>query len=124
MGARRGPQQIPFVLSGIRAVLNRVVLPLALVVLGSWVALIFVSGFDFFATEWLWIAVLLFVINFTLGLGAGLPNLNRMLVLLESGQAAERMDEVRARASRQRLLGMVQGLIVLVILGLMVWKPG
>lgn len=124
LAAARGPQNVPLVLAGIRAILNRVVIPLALVVLGTGVALIFVSGFDFFASEWLWIAVLLFVINFTLGVGAGLPNLNRTLALLESGQAAERMDEVRARAARQRLLGILQGVIVLVILGLMVWKPG
>jgi hypothetical protein len=88
------------------------------------VALIFVSGFDFFASEWLWIAVLLFAVNFTVGVGAGLPNLNRVLAIFESGQAPERLDELRARSSRQRLLGLIQGLLVLVILGLMVWKPG
>lgn len=124
LAAARGPQNIPLVLTGIRSILNRVVIPLSLVVLGTGIALIFVSGFDFFATEWLWIAVLLFVINFTLGVGAGLPNLNRTLALMESGQAAGRMEEMRARGARQRFLGMAQGLILLVILGLMVWKPG
>ncbi len=124
LAAARGPQNIPLVLTGIRAILNRVVIPLALVVLGTGVALIFVSSFDFFASEWLWIAVLLFAVNFTVGVGAGLPNLNRVLAIFESGQAPERMDELRARSSRQRLLGLIQGLLVLVILGLMVWKPG
>lgn len=124
LAAARGPQNVPLVLAGIRAILNRVVIPLALVVLGTGVALIFVSGFDFFASEWLWIAVLLFAVNFTVGVGMGLPNLNRVLAIFESGQAPERMDELQARGSRQRLLGLIQGLLVLVILGLMVWKPG
>jgi hypothetical protein len=115
---------VPFALRTLRTLITRMVAPLAILLLLSGIALILVAKWDLLANEWLWIAILLYLTNLTLNLGVGLPNLSAILGILSSGEAPQRMGEIQARGRRQRVLGMTSGLIILVILGLMVWKPG
>jgi hypothetical protein len=121
---KAGPEQVPFTLRVLHTLITRMVAPLAILLLASGIALIFAAGWDLVANEWLWIALVLYLVNLTLNLGVALPNLNAILAILESGEAQQRMAEIGTRGKRQRLLGMTSGLLVLVILGLMVWKPG
>jgi Predicted integral membrane protein (DUF2269) len=124
MARKAGPEHVPFTLRVLHTLITRMVAPLAILLLLSGLALIFVGGWDLLANEWLWIALTLYTINLALNLGVGLPNLNAILGILSSGAVAQRMAEMEARGRRQRLLGMSSGILVLVILGLMVWKPG
>jgi hypothetical protein len=124
MARKAGPEQVPFALATLRTLITRMVAPLAILLLASGIALILVAGWDLIANEWLWIALTLYVVNLSLNLGVALPNLGAVLGILTSGQAAQRQAELEARGRRQRLLGMTSGLLVLVILALMVWKPG
>jgi Predicted integral membrane protein (DUF2269) len=124
LARKSGPEQIPFTLRVLHTLITRWVAPLAIILLASGIGLILVGGWDLVANEWLWIALVLYVINLSLNLGVALPNLNAVLGIMTSGQAPQRQAELEARGRRQRLLGMTSGLLVLVILGLMVWKPG
>lgn len=121
---KAGPEQFPYTLRVLNTLVSRMVAPLAILLLLSGIGLILVAPWDLFANEWLWIALTLYMINLVLNLGIGLPNLRTVLAILSSGQAPQRMEEVQARGRRQRLLGIASSLLVLVILGLMVWKPG
>jgi uncharacterized membrane protein len=124
MARKAGPEQVPFALRTLHTLITRMVAPLAILLLASGIALILVGEWNLIANEWLWIALTLYVVNLTLNLGVALPNLNAVLGILASGQAPQRQAELETRGRRQRLLGMASGLLVLVILGLMVWKPG
>jgi hypothetical protein len=124
MARKAGPEHVPFALRTLHTIITRMVAPLAILLLLSGIGLILVAKWNLFANEWLWIALILYLINLTLNLGVALPNLNAILGILASGEAPQRMSEIEARGRRQRVLGMTSGLIVLVILGLMVWKPG
>ena len=121
---KAGPEHMPFTLRTLHALITRMVAPLAILLLLSGIALILVVPWNLFTNEWLWIALTLYTLNLVMNLGVGLPNLNAILGIMASGQAPQRMDEIQARGRRQRLMGMTSSLIVLVILGLMVWKPG
>jgi hypothetical protein len=124
MARKAGPEHVPFALRTLHTIITRMVAPIAILLLLSGIALILVAKWDLLANEWLWIALILYLINLTLNLGVALPNLNAILGILASGEAPQRMGEIESRGRRQRALGMTSGLIVLVILGLMVWKPG
>jgi uncharacterized membrane protein len=124
MARKAGPEHVPFALRTLHTLITRMVAPLAILLLASGIALIVVGEWNLIANEWLWIALTLYVVNLTLNLGVALPNLNAVLGILASGQAPQRQAELETRGKRQRLLGMASGLLVLVILGLMVWKPG
>ena len=124
MARRAGPEHVPFALRTLHTIITRMVAPLAILLLLSGIGLILVAKWDLLANEWLWIAIVLYVINLTLNLGVALPNLNAILAILGSGEAPQRMGEIASRGQRQRVLGITSGLIVLVILRLTVWKPG
>jgi Predicted integral membrane protein (DUF2269) len=124
LARKAGPEHVPFALGTLRALITRMVAPLAILLLASGIALILVADWDLIANEWLWIALVLYTVNLALNLGVALPNLNAILGIVSSGEVPQRMAEIEARGRRQRLLGMTSGILVLVILGLMVWKPG
>ena len=124
LARKAGPEQMPFTLRVLHTLVTRMVAPLAILLLLSGLALILVVPWNLFTNEWLWIALVLYTINLIMNLGVGLPNLRAILGIVSSGQAPQRMEEIQARGRRQRAIGMVASLIVLVILGLMVWKPG
>ena len=123
MARKAGPEHVPFTLRTLHTLITRMVAPIAILLLLSGIALIVVAKWDLLANEWLWIAIILYLINLTLNLGVALPNLNAILGIISSGQAPQRMAEIEARGRRQRALGMTAALIILTILALMVWKP-
>jgi hypothetical protein len=124
LARKAGPEHVPFTLRALHTLITRIVAPLAILLLASGITLIFAARWDLVANEWLWIALVLYTFNIGLNLGVALPNLNAILAIVGSGEAPQRMAEIEARGRRQRLLGMTSGFLVLVILGLMVWKPG
>jgi hypothetical protein len=124
MARKAGPENLPFTLQTVRFIITRMVIPMAVLLPFSGLALIYVGEWDLWSQPWLWIAIVLYTVNFGINTLVSLPNLNAILAILTSGQAGERMAEIQARGKRQRALGITAGLLVLIILGLMVWKPG
>ncbi|MGH2724096.1 MAG: DUF2269 family protein [Actinomycetota bacterium] len=124
LARKAGPEHVPFALRGIGLVARRMVVPMAVLLPFTGVALIFVAGVDLWASEWLWISVALYTIGFFVNVGIALPNLSAMLGMFERGEMPASAEEFRRRGARQRLLGLYSMANLLVILGLMVWKPG
>lgn len=94
-----------------------------------------------FSRLWIWLSIALFLISIGISHGLHRPNLRRMLVL--SGELAEmgpppdldptnmpaaamppQAVELERRGKKAALYGGILNLIVLIVLVLMVWKPG
>jgi hypothetical protein len=101
--------------------------PLAFILLVSGFGLIWVRGYDVFATTWLLVSVVLFVISFLYATFIQNRDLTRTLELIEQGppdtlDEAEQVELVGLRR-RIRYGGMFMRAIVVVVLFLMVFKP-
>lgn len=88
--------------------------------------LIFVSDWDFFANEWLWISVLLYVTAFTLSLTVMSPTSRRLVQMTAAPMPAGAAPnpEIMALGAKAQKVGMILGLIFITIIFLMVTKPG
>ena len=86
--------------------------------------LIFESGRneDFLSQEWLWIAIVIYAVLFGLAIFVDRPRQNELLQMTRSGD----IDNPRYQTLRrqQDRLGMQLGLMVVVIIVLMITKPG
>ena len=107
------------------AIHKRLVTPFALGLLPLTGALmIFARGWrnDFWSHQWLWGAIVLYVIAAGLASSILAPGVRKLIALGKEGHAGtpEFMRLVRV----QQRLGPVTSIIVVVIVVLMVWKPG
>lgn len=121
---RQGPPIVPFTVGTIRSLFERIIIPLAVVMPFTGVALIYVSHIRLWGAVWLELAIGLYTLSFFIGAGLGLPNVRRILTLMAGGPDAEAMAEIGRRAKRQAVYGYTNNALVLTILALMVWKPG
>jgi uncharacterized membrane protein len=113
------------VLHSILTIQTKLVLPIATVVQPvTGVLLIVESGRDenFFEHEWLWISILLYVFAYYTSVFVSRPGLKRMIELAQSGEAQG--AEFAALRSRAQKLGPIVGVSVLIIIILMITKPG
>jgi len=95
--------------------------PAYLLLLVSGVTMVLIAGYPLFSTFWLLAALILWVVIVAIGIGLYTPTLSRQIrVLAASGAKSE---EFQALSMRGQILGIVLGVIVLVILALMVFKP-
>jgi uncharacterized membrane protein len=124
MARRTGGPAIPYAIGTIRRLLERVILPLAVVMPFTGVVLIYVGRFDLWGTPWLLVAIALYTIAFGIAAGLSLPNVRRMLSLFGPEMTDSQRAEVMARADRQRIFGYTNSVLILVIVFLMVAKPG
>jgi hypothetical protein len=86
--------------------------------------LIFESGRNenFFSQEWLWISILIYAVLFALALFLDRPAQSQLLQMVRSGDIDNpRYAGLRGRQDR---LGMLLGVMVVVIIVLMITKPG
>jgi hypothetical protein len=107
------------------AIQNRLVRPFAVVLLPLTGALmIFARGWrnDFWSHQWLWGAIILYVVAVGLAQSILAPGVRKLIALGKEGRAGtpEFMGLVRI----QQRLGPVTSILVVVIVVLMVWKPG
>ena len=107
------------------AIEKRLVYPIALFLLPLTGALmIFSRGWstDFWSHTWLWAAIVLYVIAAGLATGVLAPGVRKLIAMGKEGRAGspEFMQIVRV----QQRLGPVTSILALVIIILMVWKPG
>lgn len=107
------------------AIENRLVRPFALVLLPLTGALmIFARGWrnDFWSHSWLWIAIILYIVGAGLATGVLAPGVKKLIMLGTEGKAGT--PEFTKLVGVQRRLGPVTSVLAVVIVVLMVWKPG
>lgn len=77
---------------------------------------------EFFSNEWLVIALTAYVIILIVSYGVMTPGLKKMIVMAKEGKA--QTPEFGALAKVQQRFGPMLGVLTLVIIVMMVWKPG
>lgn len=130
--AGREPQHANFALRFQRRVATTLIVPLALLQGVTGLLLVWKMGYNLFATYWLLVAIVLYVIALAVSIGIGLPTVNK-LIAATSGPTpgtGSRRDapsgpppHVAALVKRGRQLGMVQAGLIIAIVFLMVTKP-
>jgi len=119
-----GPQALG-ILKAMHKVQGVIVLPIAWVVQPlTGALLIFSTGMNdgFLDREWLWISILLLGVLVSIGTFVIRPALGKMIKLGEEGKA--QTPEFAATAKKPAALGPVSALLIVIIVFLMVVKPG
>ena len=125
LSARLGGEQALGLIKGTVAVSKRLVIPVSAVTQPlSGILLITESGRDenFFEHEWLWVSILLYIVVFYLAVFVQRPNAERIIGLVEGGEAGS--EEFQARAKRSRTFGPLITFGLTIIIFLMITKPG
>lgn len=124
MAGTSGPQGGLALLEAMEAIEKKLVVPVAMVFQPlSGLALIFVSGYSasFLSHYWLWIGILLYVIAFYLAI---IGQNRRLARLIELAKAGPPTPEFIATAKKVGQIGPVITVLLVVIIILMVTKPG
>jgi uncharacterized membrane protein len=119
--AARDPRHLGYVLRGIKFLDDRIANPAYAGLLLIGLLLIFVGPYDLTDT-WVFVAIALYVLMGTVAILFYSPSLTRQIAAYESGGPTS--PEFAALGNRTRILGIVLGVIVLLILVMMVVKPG
>jgi uncharacterized membrane protein len=114
------PAHLGFVLKGIKFLDDRIANPAYGVVLLTG-ALMLIVGRWSLASLWIIVALVLFAALVVLAVGVYSPLLRNLIKLADSGDT--RSPEFERLSRRNRVLGPAFGLIVLVILAMMIFKP-
>lgn len=132
IGARGGkdPRHALFATETIEAIANRLTYPIGLVVLVTGILMIFSADISLGDNPWLWIALILYVItylfSFLVQRPAGLAMIAEMKKM--TGPPPEGASgpppQLARLVKRTQLGGMFLTLMLVVIVVLMVWKPG
>ena len=75
----------------------------------------------FFNNYWLWISILLFAGILTLSFGVNNPALEKMIKMAKSGEMTPEFGVLAKRVSK---VGPFIGIMFIIIIIMMVWKPG
>ncbi|MBW3589882.1 MAG: DUF2269 domain-containing protein [Actinobacteria bacterium] len=119
-----GPQALG-IMEGILALQNKLVIPIAAFFQPvSGVLLILEGGWaqNFFSHVWLWVALILYIVMFYLAVFRARPGVAAMIRLAKEGKAET--PEFGKLAKQQQAIGPILGVTLLVIIFLMVMKPG
>ena len=111
---------LPFTLRGIKVIDDRVANPGYGLLLITGLAMVFVMDYAL-STPWILLSLILWLATLLLDAIGYTPTLRKQIALAES--AGGDSDEYKAMAWRGTILGIVAGVIVLVIIALMVFKP-
>ena len=119
--ARRDPEHLEFALRGVKFMDDWVANPAYGLLFLSGLLLVFLLPWNLVQSFWLEAALVLWLVLVILGYGVYTPTLSRQLkVLAEKGAGDEQYQWLDRRAT---LVGQALAVIVLVIVGLMVFKP-
>ncbi|HYT30375.1 MAG TPA: DUF2269 family protein [Actinomycetota bacterium] len=131
--SRKEPQHARFALHVIETISKRMTIPIAVLVPLFGVALIYTAPghIDLWKSEWLIISIVLYMGAFFFGLFVQLPREAKMLAAMDAlppGPPPEGAGgpppHIAAMGKRLQFGGMYMSLSVVVILVLMVWRPG
>jgi uncharacterized membrane protein len=118
--ARREPTHTAFALKGIKFIDDRIANPAYGLLLLTGLLMVFLGGYSF-TTLWIDLALVLYVVLIVLAVRFYTPSLRDQIKLAEAGDTTS--AAFTSLASRSQIVGQALGLIVLVILALMVFKP-
>lgn len=123
-GKLEGPQSLG-VLKAMMAIEKRLVFPTATVVQPlTGVLLIWESGRNenFFSNEWLWIALLIYVVIYYLAIFQQNPTVDKIVELAESGEAGT--PQFMQLVAKTKKIGPILTIGLTIIVFLMITKPG
>jgi uncharacterized membrane protein len=118
--ARMDPAHTAFALKGIKFLDDRIANPAYGVLLLTGILLVFLAGYSL-TTLWIDIALVLFVLLVVVAVVFYTPALREQIKLVESGDTSS--AALTRLAQRGQVAGQALGVIVLVILAIMVFKP-
>jgi uncharacterized membrane protein len=118
--ARREPTHTAFALKGIKFIDDRIANPAYGLLLLTGLLMVFLGGYSF-TTLWIDAALVLYVVLIVLAVRFYTPSLRDQIKLAEAGDTTS--AAFTSLASRSQIVGQALGLIVLVILAMMVFKP-
>ena len=124
MAGRAGPNGGVAIMETIVAIEKKMIFPVAVAVQPlSGLALIFLAGYNdkFFSHYWLWIAILVYAFTFYLATFVQIPLIEKMIHLAKAGPPT---PEFLAMAKKTQRFGPILTLDLMVIVVLMVSKPG
>ena len=119
LGARE-PVHLAFMLKGVRFLDNRVANPAYGLLFLTGLAMIFVGHWAF-TSLWIIAGIILFIALAAIGGIVFTPLLRNQIKLADAGDTAS--AEFTRLANRNRMVGIILGVIVVVILVMMVFKP-
>lgn len=119
--ASRTPEALSFTLPGIKLIDDRLANPAYGLLLVTGLLMVFIGNLPL-TTPWLLTALILYVILVLVGLGGYTPTLRRQIRILES--QGFNSPTYQALARRGAVLGVVLAILAIVIVFLMVVKPG
>ncbi len=118
--AQRDPSHMTFALKGIKFLDDRIANPAYGLLLLSGLLMVFLVPYPI-TTFWIDVALVLYVVLVVLAISQYTPALRKQIKLAEAGDTTS--AEFAGLARRSQILGQTLGLIVLVILAMMVFKP-
>ena len=118
--ARRDPAHTGFALKGIKFLDDRIANPSYGVLLVTGLLMVFLAGYRITAF-WIDASLVLFVVLIVIAASQYTPTLRKQIALVEAGDTSS--TEFNRLAQRGQILGQALGVIVLVILAMMVFKP-
>ena len=118
--AQRDPGHTAFALKGIKFLDDRIANPSYGVLLITGILMVFLAGYSL-TTLWIDIALVLFILLIVIAVVFYTPTLRDQIKLVESGDTTS--VEFNRLAQRGQIAGQALGVIVLVILAMMVFKP-
>jgi uncharacterized membrane protein len=118
--ARRDPTHTAFALKGIKFIDDRIANPAYGLLLLTGLLMVFLGGYSF-TSLWIDVALVLYVVLIVLAVRFYTPSLRDQIKLAEAGDTTS--AAFTSLASRSQIVGQALGLIVLVILAVMVFKP-
>ena len=119
--ARRHPEHLEFALKGVKFMDDYVANPAYIGLLVTGPAMVLLLPWNLLQSFWLEAAIVLWAIVALLGYGVDTPTLSRPIKILAAKGAKD--EQYRWLDQRAQRVGPALGVIVLVIVGLMVFKP-
>ncbi|HEY3195758.1 MAG TPA: DUF2269 family protein [Candidatus Dormibacteraeota bacterium] len=118
--ARSNPANMTFALKGIKFLDDRIANPAYGVLLLTGILMVILLPYPI-TTFWIDVALVLYAVLIVLAIGFYTPSLRDQIKLAESGDTTS--AEFTRLAQRGQIVGQALGVIVLVILAMMVFKP-
>src|SRR5690349_237557 len=115
------PAHLGFALKGIKFIDDRIANPAYGVLLITGLLMVFTDGWRI-TQLWIILALVLFAILVVVAVAVYSPLLRKLIAVVDGGDT--RSPEFSRLINRNRMLGAIFGLLVLLILVMMVFKPG
>ncbi len=127
---QKHPEHAVFGTEIIHVIEERLTLPLSVAVPLLGTALIYTGHFNLWKSEWLIIAIVVYIVTFFFAMFVQLPNTSKMIRLLQSmppgppPPGATPPPEVVSLGKKLQFGGMYLALAIVSLVVLMIWRPG